>query len=68
MHFEEMSSRLSHIFLKTLKKKRMKISLTLSSFLLGALVPTFVEGGYPNPHVCETDDSPGIKCNTSVSC
>jgi hypothetical protein len=45
----------------------MKISLTLSSFLLGALVPTFVEGGYPNPHVCETDDSPGIKCNTSVA-
>jgi hypothetical protein len=45
----------------------MKISLTLSTFLLGALAPTLVKGGYPNPHVCETDDAPGIKCHTSVA-
>lgn len=56
----------SHIFDFSLKK-RMKLLFAVATSLLVALAPNPVKGGNPNPHLCETDDPPGIKCHTSVS-
>jgi hypothetical protein len=45
----------------------MKIWFSLTILLLGAIIPSSIEAGYPNPHICETDAAPGIKCHTTVS-
>jgi hypothetical protein len=45
----------------------MKLLFAVATSLVVALAPNPVKGGNPNPHMCETDDPPGIKCHTSVS-
>jgi hypothetical protein len=57
----------SHNFLLFTQKKRMKLLFAVATSLVVALAPNPVKGGNPNPHMCETDDPPGIKCHTSVS-
>lgn len=44
----------------------MKILFSFTILLLGAIIPSSIEAGYPNPHICETDAAPGIKCRTTV--